>query len=182
MAASKGAAPRANSAATFMPKDPRRLAPRTSCANCAGSGSPSSPNSTLFADARLRQSSVCCRHRLTASSRSTGRTPKATRVARSRSQRPTRPVTGKIRTGARRLVPISCSSIRIDLIGENRLQWFAEARQLHAKGATWWEFQPALRKPRRNGSTLTHRTTRCAATWRMAGQPDSTNKAGAVAG
>jgi virulence-associated protein E len=47
-------------------------------------------------------------------------------------------------TGGRRLIPISCSSIRVDLIGENRLQWFAEARRLHAKGATWWEFPASI--------------------------------------
>jgi predicted P-loop ATPase len=43
-------------------------------------------------------------------------------------------------TGARRLVPITCGSIRLDLITDNRLQWFAEARHLHAEGCTWWEF------------------------------------------
>ena len=32
-------------------------------------------------------------------------------------------------TGARRLVPIPCGDIRVDLIAANRLQWFAEARQ-----------------------------------------------------
>jgi hypothetical protein len=46
-------------------------------------------------------------------------------------------------TGARRLVPIACGEIRIDLIAANRLQWFAEARHQYANGATWWEF-PAL--------------------------------------
>jgi hypothetical protein len=43
-------------------------------------------------------------------------------------------------TGARRLVPISCADIRLDIIAENRLQWLAEARHGHARGATWWEF------------------------------------------
>jgi predicted P-loop ATPase len=43
-------------------------------------------------------------------------------------------------TGARRLVPITCGEIRVDLIAINRLQWFAEARQLYATGCTWWEF------------------------------------------
>lgn len=43
-------------------------------------------------------------------------------------------------TGARRLVPITCGDIRIDLIATTRLQWLAEARQRHADGATWWEF------------------------------------------
>lgn len=47
-------------------------------------------------------------------------------------------------TGARRLVPIACGDIRVDLIAANRLQWFAEARHLHAGGATWWEFPGAI--------------------------------------
>jgi predicted P-loop ATPase len=47
-------------------------------------------------------------------------------------------------TGARRLIPIPCGEIRVDLIATNRLQWFAEARQLHAAGATWWEFPAAI--------------------------------------
>jgi hypothetical protein len=47
-------------------------------------------------------------------------------------------------TGARRLVPIPCGDIRIDVIADNRLQWFAEARHRHAEGATWWEFPPTI--------------------------------------
>jgi predicted P-loop ATPase len=43
-------------------------------------------------------------------------------------------------TGARRLIPIPCGEIRCDLIADNRLQWFAEARHAHANGASWWEF------------------------------------------
>jgi Virulence-associated protein E len=43
-------------------------------------------------------------------------------------------------TGARRLVPIACGDIRVDLIAANRLQWFSEARHLYAAGCTWWEF------------------------------------------
>jgi hypothetical protein len=43
-------------------------------------------------------------------------------------------------TGARRLVPISCGEIRVDLIKQTRLQWFAEARHRYAAGETWWEF------------------------------------------
>ncbi len=47
-------------------------------------------------------------------------------------------------TGARRLVPIPCGEIRIDLIKENRLQWFAEALHLYRQPATWWEFPSAI--------------------------------------
>jgi hypothetical protein len=47
-------------------------------------------------------------------------------------------------TGARRLVPIACGDIRVDLIGELRLQWLAEARALYTSGATWWEFPRAI--------------------------------------
>lgn len=47
-------------------------------------------------------------------------------------------------TGARRLVPITCTDIRIDLIATHRLQWLAEARHLHAAGATWWEFPAGI--------------------------------------
>jgi len=43
-------------------------------------------------------------------------------------------------TGARRLVPIECGEIRVDLIAANRLQWLAEARHRYDSGATWWEF------------------------------------------
>lgn len=47
-------------------------------------------------------------------------------------------------TGARRLVPITAGVIRLDLIEANRLQWFAEARQLYEAGASWWEFPQAI--------------------------------------
>jgi len=47
-------------------------------------------------------------------------------------------------TGARRLVPIACGEIRDDLIAANRLQWFAEARHLHATGSTWWVFPAGI--------------------------------------
>lgn len=43
-------------------------------------------------------------------------------------------------TGARRLVPIRCGEIDIDMIQENRERWFAEALHLFEAGATWWEF------------------------------------------
>ncbi len=43
-------------------------------------------------------------------------------------------------TGARRLVPIPCGEIRVDLIEANRFQWFAEALVEFKAGATWWEF------------------------------------------
>jgi predicted P-loop ATPase len=43
-------------------------------------------------------------------------------------------------TGARRLIPIRVKDIRINLIHELRLQWFAEARHVYQTGATWWEF------------------------------------------
>ncbi|NMM07413.1 VapE domain-containing protein [Polaromonas sp.] len=48
-------------------------------------------------------------------------------------------------TGARRLIPIKCGEIRPDLIAARRLQWLAEARQLQADGATWWEFPDSIR-------------------------------------
>jgi hypothetical protein len=47
-------------------------------------------------------------------------------------------------TGARRLIPVACGEIRIDTIAANRVQWFAEARQRHAEGATWWEFPSGI--------------------------------------
>jgi hypothetical protein len=47
-------------------------------------------------------------------------------------------------TGARRLVPIACGAIRVDLIAANRLQWFTEALHLYRAGATWWEFPSAI--------------------------------------
>lgn len=49
-------------------------------------------------------------------------------------------------TGARRLVPILCGEIRVDLIAANRQQWFAEARELHKRGVPWWEFPDAIRQ------------------------------------
>jgi hypothetical protein len=42
------------------------------------------------------------------------------------------------------LIPIECGANRVDLIAENRIQWFAEARHRHAPGATWWEFPSAI--------------------------------------
>jgi putative DNA primase/helicase len=80
-------------------------------------------------------------------------------------------------TGGRRLIPISCSSIRVDLIRENRLQWFAEARRLHAEGTTWWEFPASIAQAQEERQHIDPWRTRCAATWRTAGRPDSTNKA-----
>lgn len=47
-------------------------------------------------------------------------------------------------TGARRLIPITCGRIDVDLIEKNRLQWFAEARTLYLSGATWWRFPTDL--------------------------------------
>jgi hypothetical protein len=47
-------------------------------------------------------------------------------------------------TGARRLIPIPCGEIRVDLIAANRLQWFAEARRLHSEGRTWWQFPSGM--------------------------------------
>lgn len=47
-------------------------------------------------------------------------------------------------TGARRLVPITCTDIRVDLIAGNRLQWLAEAKYLHAEGRTWWQFPDGI--------------------------------------
>lgn len=47
-------------------------------------------------------------------------------------------------TGARRLVPIRCGQIRVDLIAECRLQWFAEALARLNSGATWWEFPEVI--------------------------------------
>jgi virulence-associated protein E len=43
-------------------------------------------------------------------------------------------------TGARRLVPVKVGEIHLQLIEENREQWFAEARHLFDAGATWWDF------------------------------------------
>lgn len=47
-------------------------------------------------------------------------------------------------TGARRLIPIKCGAINVDLIDEYRLQWLAEARARFAAGATWWDFPAAM--------------------------------------
>ena len=47
-------------------------------------------------------------------------------------------------TGARRLVPIACTDIRVDLIAATRLQWLAEAKRLYTEGATWWEFPAGI--------------------------------------
>lgn len=47
-------------------------------------------------------------------------------------------------TGARRLVPIRCGTIRVDLIEQQRLQWFAEAKVALEQGATWWEYPDAI--------------------------------------
>ena len=51
-------------------------------------------------------------------------------------------------TGARRLVSMVAGEIRLELIRENRLQWFAEARAQYEAGATWWEFPPAIEAAR----------------------------------
>jgi hypothetical protein len=47
-------------------------------------------------------------------------------------------------TGARRLVPIRCGTIRVDLVAANRLQWLAEAKHSYLNGATWWEFPAGM--------------------------------------
>ena len=39
-------------------------------------------------------------------------------------------------TGARRLIPVRCGEIRVDLIENNRLQWFAEALVGYRAGST----------------------------------------------
>ncbi len=49
-------------------------------------------------------------------------------------------------TGARRLIPIPCGDIRIDLIQQNRLQWFAEARHRFNNGSSWWDFPEAIKE------------------------------------
>jgi len=43
-------------------------------------------------------------------------------------------------TGARRLIPIQAGVINLEMIKDNRLQWFAEARHEFHAGRTWWEF------------------------------------------
>jgi hypothetical protein len=47
-------------------------------------------------------------------------------------------------TGARRLVPIRCTEIALDVIERLRLPWFAEARHRYAAGEPWWEFPPEI--------------------------------------
>ena len=47
-------------------------------------------------------------------------------------------------TGARRLIPIVCGEIRIDIIENLRLQWFAEATQAYKNGDTWWEYPDSI--------------------------------------
>jgi hypothetical protein len=51
-------------------------------------------------------------------------------------------------TGARRLIPVSCGAIRLELIKANRLQWFSEARELYQTGATWWVFPATIEAAR----------------------------------
>ena len=46
-------------------------------------------------------------------------------------------------TGARRLIPIFCGEIRLDLIRSNRMQWFAEARAHVELGEPWWIYPEA---------------------------------------
>jgi hypothetical protein len=46
-------------------------------------------------------------------------------------------------SGARRLVPIRCGAVRLDLIEANRLQWFAEAKAALEASETWHEFPQA---------------------------------------
>lgn len=41
-------------------------------------------------------------------------------------------------TGARRLVPLKTGTIDVNLIRENRLQWFAEAAVAYKRGDNWW--------------------------------------------
>lgn len=47
-------------------------------------------------------------------------------------------------TGARRLIPIPCDRIDVELIERERLQWFAEARDDFTRGAAWWEFPATI--------------------------------------
>jgi hypothetical protein len=49
-------------------------------------------------------------------------------------------------TGARRLVPIPTGDISVDLVKENRLQWFAEALRKFSAGVTWWEFPAEIQQ------------------------------------
>jgi predicted P-loop ATPase len=57
-------------------------------------------------------------------------------------------------TGARRLVPIRCGTIRVDLIEVNRVQWFAEALALYRKQATWWEFPTSIEAAREERQSI----------------------------
>src|SRR4029077_4097603 len=47
-------------------------------------------------------------------------------------------------SGARRLIPIVAGRIRPELIAELRLQWFAEARAVYERRATWWEWPDSI--------------------------------------
>lgn len=47
-------------------------------------------------------------------------------------------------TGARRLIPVACTDIHVDLIEAKRLQWFAEALHYFNNGVNWWEFPTAI--------------------------------------
>jgi len=47
-------------------------------------------------------------------------------------------------TGARRLIPVKCGRIDVDLIDAHRLQWLAEARARFNAGATWWDFPAGI--------------------------------------
>lgn len=47
-------------------------------------------------------------------------------------------------TGARRLIPIPTGKIRVDLIEENRLQWFAEALEHYRIEPKWWTFPASM--------------------------------------
>lgn len=46
-------------------------------------------------------------------------------------------------TGARRLIPVKCGHIDVDLIAENRVRWFAEALIWLETDAKWWDFSDA---------------------------------------
>src|SRR5262249_41090299 len=47
-------------------------------------------------------------------------------------------------TGARRLIPIRVGDIRLDLIANNRMQWFAEALADVRAGKHWHEWPSAI--------------------------------------
>ena len=57
-------------------------------------------------------------------------------------------------TGARRLVPIKCGAIGVDMIAANRLQWFAEARACD-EAAPGGSFRRRSRTSRKNGNRST---------------------------